>query len=412
MARTSRARPPASARGRRDGSRRRSTARPGARSATGAARVRARPSRICCGLTASTTTAAPSRAAAVVAGDATTPGNRAASRARCSAAGSTTWKSGAARPRASMPPMSAVAMLPPPMKVMRMRCSVQECRPAAAAARRSRGPMPSSPVELPPGRTVARVERRRNPGEPATESAAPGRRSARVSLALNPGYAVPRAGRAPKIALPTRTMVAPSAIAASRSADMPIDSVSTGEPGGPGRVEHCRNVRNCERCRATSARRLGDPHQPAQPQAGKPRHRLRQRHGRVRRDAALGRLPADVDLNADVERRHGGGPRARQPFGDRHPVDRLHPGEALGRRLRLVALQRPDQVPLKPRQVGRRVHLRRRLLHVVLAEGAQPERVRRAHRVGPERLAHRQHGDGARVAASRRRRPPDARRQR
>ncbi len=36
--------------------------------------------------------------------------------------------------------------------------------------------------------------------------------------------------RAPKIALPTRTSVAPSAIAASRSADMPIDSVSTARP--------------------------------------------------------------------------------------------------------------------------------------------------------------------------------------
>ena len=36
---------------------------------------------------------------------------------RCSGDGSTTRKSAAARPRASIPPMRAVAMLPPPMKV-------------------------------------------------------------------------------------------------------------------------------------------------------------------------------------------------------------------------------------------------------------------------------------------------------
>ena len=39
--------------------------------------------------------------------------------------------------------------------------------------------------------------------------------------------ATPHISRGPKMAVPTRTIVAPSAIAASRSSDMPIDSVSS-----------------------------------------------------------------------------------------------------------------------------------------------------------------------------------------
>src|SRR5690606_16674075 len=44
-----------------------------------------------------------------------------------------------------------------------------------------------------------------------------------------------RSWRAPKIAVPTRTIVAPSAMAASRSADMPIESVSSGSPASVSR---------------------------------------------------------------------------------------------------------------------------------------------------------------------------------
>jgi hypothetical protein len=60
--------------------------------------------------------------------------------------------------------------------------------------------------------------------------------------------------RAPKIAVPTRTSVAPSRIASSRSADIPIDSVSTGSPEVLQASRHERNTRNCARLRAAGAR--------------------------------------------------------------------------------------------------------------------------------------------------------------
>ena len=87
--------------------------------------------------------------------------------------------------------------------------------------------------------------------------------------------------RAPKIAVPTRTSVAPSAIAASRSADMPIDSVSTARPA----ARHARrstraSARNCARCRATSSVGSAMPMRPRSASRGSARDRLRERAGR------------------------------------------------------------------------------------------------------------------------------------
>ena len=55
--------------------------------------------------------------------------------------------------------------------------------------------------------------------------------------------------RAPKIEVPTRTSVAPSAMASSRSADIPIDSVSTGRPCARHSSKQSRRTRNCARRR-------------------------------------------------------------------------------------------------------------------------------------------------------------------
>jgi hypothetical protein len=79
--------------------------------------------RICCGFTASTTRLAPSTASRVGASYVWTPAKRASSRARCSASGSTTRRSVTFAPRATRPPASAVAMLPPPMKSVITRSS-------------------------------------------------------------------------------------------------------------------------------------------------------------------------------------------------------------------------------------------------------------------------------------------------
>ncbi len=130
-------------------------------------------------------------------------------------------------------------------------------------------------------------------------------------------------------------------------------------------------------------RRLGDAHEAAQLEPRQGSHLPRQREGVLRRDAAFRRLAADVDLHAHVERAERSRPQRRQAVGDPQPVDAMHPVESRGRDGSLVALQRADQVPFDLRQVGERVHLGERLLHIVLpksplAEPMQhPDRLRR-----------------------------------
>ena len=234
----------------------------GAERRRGAARAHRAASRICCGLTASTTSSrAGDRLARALAEERDAGELRREPAARVGN-GSTTRKSAAAAPRASMPPMSAVAMLPPPMK--------------ASSAMLTRS----------------------------------------------------TASRAPKIAVPTRTSVAPSAMASSRSADMPIDSVSTGEAGIAARIEALAQHAELRPAHVDLRRRLGDAHDPAQAQPGQRRDRRR----RVRTASAgatplFGRFAAGVDLDADVERRRSGGTRRREPHRDLRPIDGLHPGE-------------------------------------------------------------------------------------
>jgi Lrp/AsnC family leucine-responsive transcriptional regulator len=194
--------------------------------------------------------------------------------------------------------------------------------------------------------------------------------------------------------------------AASRSALMPIDKVSSARPWALTARVTVRAVRGAAHAaRSTVTGRLGNGHQPAQPHAlGRQRgHRGGQRRHFGRQHAALAGLAADVDLQAQLQRRQPGRALFGQALRDLQPVDRLHPVEGLGHRARLVALQRADQVPLQLRaQVGQGLDLGQRLLHVVLAEGALPGGMRLAHRLGAEGLADGQQRDAVLVA----RRPP------
>ena len=81
-------------------------------------------------------------------------------------------------------------------------------------------------------------------------------------------------------------------------------------------------------------------------------------------------------LDEHVERRPTNGPLVRQAAGDFFPVQSLHPVEMLGRGARLVALERPDEMPLQGRQ---RADLGQRVLHVILAEGLLARGQRFAH---------------------------------
>ena len=194
------------------------------------------------------------------------------------------------------------------------------------------------------------------------------------------------ASRAPKIAVPTRTSVAPSAIAASRSADMPIDSVSTASPRRGSRVEAIAQRAELRALPRGVGGRLGDAHDAAQPQPRQRRDRARERQRLRRRDAALRRLAADVDLDADVERRQRRRGRAADSARrDLRPVDGLHPVEALRRRASPCCSAAGRSGATRcPARSASALDLGDRLLHVVLAERALPERARRARPPRPE----------------------------
>ena len=160
------------------------------------------------------------------------------------------------------------------------------------------------------------------------------------------------AARAPKIAVPMRTSVAPSAIAASMSSVMPIDSVSAASPAARASSRQRAQRRELRALPRRVGRGLAMPMNPRKREPRQRRDRPRERHRLARRDAALGRLVADVDLHADLQRRAAGRALRREALGDLQAVDALHPVERRGGLARLVALQRADEVPGRGRQVG------------------------------------------------------------
>ena len=111
-----------------------------------------------------------------------------------------------------------------------------------------------------------------------------------------PRPASARRQRAPKIAVPTRTCVAPHAIATSKSPHIPIDSTGSGAPscarGDRGARGARRSTAGSPRdlptaAASSSARRAG--------RSRRPRSRARASSASPRRDAALGRLAREVD---------------------------------------------------------------------------------------------------------------------
>ena len=84
-------------------------------------------------------------------------------------------------------------------------------------------------------------------------------------------------------------------------------------------------------------------------------------------DAGLRRLVAELDLDADGERRQRVRPLRGEPLGDPQPVERVHPVKERRRLARLVGLQRADEVAAEG-TAGERPEMRARFLQVVLAE--------------------------------------------
>ncbi len=80
---------------------------------------------------------------------------------------------------------------------------------------------------------------------------------------------------------------------------------------------------------------------------------------------------ADVDLQADLQRRQMVRSLLGKPFRNLEPVDGMHPLEGFGHRVRLVALQGADEVPLEVRPSDL-ADLVRAFLHVVFTKSLLP----------------------------------------
>src|SRR5471032_1767847 len=103
--------------------------------------------------------------------------------------------------------------------------------------------------------------------------------------------------------------------------------------------------------------------------------------------AGFAGLTADVDLNADVQRGQIGGTLFGQTLCDFQTVHGVHPVEVLGDSASLVRLNGADEVPDQG-QVGQFELFAQCFLQVVLAEIAQPGGIRFAHSLGGLGLAH------------------------
>ena len=87
--------------------------------------------------------------------------------------------------------------------------------------------------------------------------------------------------------------------------------------------------------------------------------------------AALAGLAADVQLQADIERRRVERALRREPLGDLEAVDGVHPGEILGHRAGLVSLQPADEMPAEFAP-GERLDLGQAFLQEILAKMFDP----------------------------------------
>ncbi len=139
--------------------------------------------------------------------------------------------------------------------------------------------------------------------------------------------------REPKIAVPMRTQVDPAAIAASKSADIPIDSVSTSSPAARTRSSDDASSRN--QC-VGSPLAGGIGREPSESQARQSGYLERERQDLVFADAALLRLARLIHLDQHVERRREMRALLVQTRRDLRAVDRMHPVKVFRRRFAVL----------------------------------------------------------------------------
>ena len=277
---------------------------------------------------------------------------------------------------------SGIRRWPASRSIRTHRRSTRLCpSPPRSSKQRSRMPRPGSTCRAARATSViaSGPKSRSRTGTSAIVSGARERRDAATGVPR--GVRQGRAARLPKIALPTRTIVAPSRIAASRSALIPAESVSSARPVGAQCVcNSSRSARCGARCASRSRpRRLRDRHQAAQPQAAA----ARRRRGR-RRATSPGATPlfwslaADVDLQADLQRRQVRRPLRAQPLrrSSARSIEWTQSKRSATTRVLLLCSGPIRCHSGRWREVGERGDLVERFLDVVLAEAALAGRMR------------------------------------
>ena len=151
--------------------------------------------------------------------------------------------------------------------------------------------------------------------------------------------------RGPNTAVPIRTMVAPSATAASRSSVMPMERVSRARPSPRRRSYTSTRGRSTARLPIEPGAGPGNGHQAPEAQPGELGDRRGELRGLVDPHPRLGRFLAHVDLETHVERRQPRRALVAQAPCDAQPVHGLDPVEALRHRPRLVGLKGAHEVP-------------------------------------------------------------------
>ena len=152
----------------------------------------------------------------------------------------------------------------------------------------------------------------------------------------------------PKRADPTRTMVAPSSMATSKSCDIPIESSrswSAGVPSASSVSRKSRSRRNHGRTCSRSSAYGGRSMRPSTLTPGNSRARASSGPQLRLGESGLGRLVGQVDLDEDRQVHSGGHGRAGQPFDEIDAVYRLNAGERARNLVGLVGLEGADQVP-------------------------------------------------------------------
>ncbi len=167
---------------------------------------------------------------------------------------------------------------------------------------------------------------------------------------------------------------------------MPIDSVSRAAPWALSCPCRAATLANQARWRSRFALLRRDAHEAAQLEARQLRHGGRERGQLGRFHAALAELAGHVHLQAHVQGRGVVGPLRRKTRGDLHTIHRVHPGEGLGDRTRLVGLHPADEVPGE-RVVVQCRNLLQPFLQVALAEILEAQAGRGGQRFRRLRLA-------------------------